>query len=99
MNDIEQKARELKAKQQAGILASKYAKVFGSADGQVVLADLAQTFGLDRQVFAPVKRDQHFAYDPLTAALTDGGRAVVIYIREKLRPVDGEEKPRPKVKR
>ena len=93
----EQKARELKMRQQFSLLASKYLKVFSSADGQVVLADLTSTFGLMRPVFKPVKKGESFAYDPLTAALTDGGRAVVIYIREKLEHQATEEKPKPKV--
>jgi hypothetical protein len=93
----EQKARELKLKQQASILAGKYQKVFSTQDGQVILADLMATFGLLRPVFKPVKQGDYFAYDPLTAALTDGGRAVIIYIREKLEPHAGEEKPKPKV--
>lgn len=65
-------------------LALAYQRAFATEDGQAVLADLKETFRLEDRVFTPVSVGSHFAYDPLTAALADGGRAVVLHILTKL---------------
>ena len=78
------KERETEARRREQRLTNAYHRAFATEDGQAVLADLAATFRLEGRVFTPLKKDHHFAYDPLTAALADGGRAVVIYIKDRL---------------
>lgn len=84
-------------------MVNAYHLTFGTPEGQFVLKDLAKKFRLEGAVFNPVQKEGHHAYDPLTAALTDGGRGVVIFIKEILaQPFTGDgniTKPRNKVKR
>lgn len=78
------KERETESRRREQRITNAYHRAFATEDGQVVLEDLAGMFRLEGRVFTPLKKDHHFAYDPLTAALADGGRAVVIYIKERL---------------
>ncbi len=77
-------AGQLERRRATHRLAMAYQRTFASEDGQAVLADLRETFRLQGRVFTPVSAGSHFAYDPLTAALADGGRAVVLHIMAKL---------------
>src|SRR5258708_2487817 len=79
-----QEAREIEKRRAQHRLAMAYHRTFASEDGQAVLSDLTETFRLQGRVFTPVQAGSHFAYDPLTAALADGGRAVVMHILAKL---------------
>jgi hypothetical protein len=86
MNTAEEnrKERETEARRREQRITNAYHRAFATEDGQAVLEDLAAVSRLEGRVFTPLKKDHHFAYDPLTAALADGGRAVLIYIRERL---------------
>jgi len=75
----------VKRAREAQRLVNAYHRVFGSEAGALVLEDLRREFRVEERVFTPVGRGDHFVYDPLTAALTDGGRAVVLHILEKLK--------------
>jgi hypothetical protein len=64
---------------------------FSTDDGKKVLDHLGATFGLNRRVFLPVNRGDHNLYDPITAALNDGARAVLLHILDVLaKPAQGE---------
>lgn len=78
------KEKEAEARRREQRITNAYHRAFATEDGQVVLSDLAAMFRLEGRVFTPLKKDNHFGYDPLTAALADGGRAVVIYIKDRL---------------
>ncbi|CAN5767646.1 hypothetical protein BH09VER1_BH09VER1_45660 [soil metagenome] len=84
MAENTQAMRELERRRGGQRLAMAYQRVFASEEGQAVLRDLTETFRLHERVFTPVQAGGHFAYDPLTAALADGGRAVVLHILAKL---------------
>lgn len=97
--DETQRARKLKADQERGQRIALYRQVFGSKEGQIVLADMARAAGLTTRVFMLADKGDHSAYDPLKAALKDGGRDVIIRINEILSSPIEEEKPKPKVKK
>ena len=78
------KQKEMEKRRQEQRLANAYQRAFATEDGRVVLADLRQLFRLEQRVFTPVRQGGHYGYDPLTAALADGARGVVIYIQERL---------------
>lgn len=80
----ELKARDLARRQREQRLTNAYKRAFDGEDGQAVLEDLEATFRLTERVFTPVRKGEYFAYDPLTAALADGARGVVIHIRKRL---------------
>lgn len=90
MNTQEMKAeaareRELARERAEQRLINAYHRAFATEDGRAVLEDLEGVFRLEGRVFTPVRTSQDaYAYDPLTAALADGGRAVLIYIQERL---------------
>jgi len=94
-----QSSRKLKSDQEHGQRISLYRQVFGSTEGQAVLADLSKAAGLTSRVFMLADKGDHSAYDPLKAALKDGGRDVIIRIHEILSSPIEEEKPKPKVKK
>jgi hypothetical protein len=62
-------------------MAACYARIFSTADGQRVLADLRRKFGLQRLVF---KTNSAGRYDYLDAALRDGERRVLSEIEGAL---------------
>lgn len=78
------KEREAESRRREQRITNAYHRAFATEDGQAVLEDLTAMFRLEGRVFTPLKKDHHFAYDPLTAALADGGRAVIIYIKDRL---------------
>ncbi len=84
IKDNTQAMRELERRRANQRLALAYQRIFASDEGKIVLDDLTETFRLNRRVFTPVKAGGHFAYDALTAALADGGRAVVLHILSML---------------
>lgn len=65
-------------------LVNAYHRVFGTADGKTVLADLEASFGFRARVFNPTSKGNHHGYDTIQAALTDGARATIIHIHDKL---------------
>lgn len=57
-------------------------RTLGTADGKIVMEHLAKTFRVNERVFTPVRSGADvYAYDPLTAALADGARAVVLHLQ------------------
>lgn len=77
-----------------------YQKVFKSKDGQVVLAHLNKSFNTGEPAFQLRVADDSgqrpvYCYDPIHAALKDGGRAVMIHIEklrdQKIEPDDGKK--------
>ncbi|GAT33288.1 hypothetical protein TSACC_21701 [Terrimicrobium sacchariphilum] len=84
MNEATQKRQTENAKERQRLInAAK--RVFASEDGQRVLAHLETTFRVNERVFTPVRSGPDlYAYDAITAALTDGGRAVIIEIKRLL---------------
>jgi len=60
---------------------------------------MAKAAGLTSRVFTLADKGDHAAYDPLKAALIDGGRDVIIRIQEILSSPIVEEKSKPKVKK
>lgn len=97
------KQRDLKRRQHEQRITNTYKRLFASEDGKAVLEDLEESFRLADRVFLPVKAgDDVFQYDPLTAALTDGARSVVIYIRKRLAAKaegDANIQPQEKIRR
>lgn len=91
------KARKLKADIEEAKRVRLYKEVFNSAAGQAVLADMARAHGLYERVFTLADRGDHSAYDPLKAALKDGGRDVIIRINSILSTPLHEETKKPKV--
>lgn len=79
-------------------LVNAYHRTFAVEDGQTVLADLERIAGYRAPVFQPVKTGGDvFAYDPITAALVDGARKLVIHIHAQLaRPCQGDANAQPK---
>jgi hypothetical protein len=92
------KAEALKRERERQKITNAYHRVFGSKDGQAVIADLKNQFATESQVFLP-----GYDYNPVVAALRDGQRGVIIHIEAILRrPViaDGDiEEPKRKVKK
>ncbi|GAT35612.1 hypothetical protein TSACC_3683 [Terrimicrobium sacchariphilum] len=57
-------------------------RVLESEDGRVLMAHLEETFRVNERVFTPVRSGADvYAYDPITAALADGARAVVLHLK------------------
>ena len=81
MKSDDLKAPDLERTKARQRLINAYQRAFSTDEGRIVLEDLEQRFGLAAAVFVPVKKENYHAYDPLTAALTDGARRVVIHIR------------------
>lgn len=88
----ESKKNQLERARERQRLINATKRVFGSEDGKLVLEHLTKTFRVNERVFSPVRKGaEHFGYDPLTAALTDGGRAVIIEINKLLdAPANGD---------
>lgn len=89
-------------------LVMDYKRTFGSDTGKRVLADLEALSRYRETVFFPVKTDEPssdrsiYAYDPITAALTDGARSLVVRIHKALAAEsigDSDAKPKTRVKR
>jgi hypothetical protein len=76
--------KELERLRAAQRITNDYHRTFGSDYGKRTLDDLAKAFGLTDAVFTPVSRGDHALYDPITAALADGARRVIIHIRAQL---------------
>lgn len=95
MNEIERAEKIERAKAKKSAL---YKRLFASEEGRAVLADLETLFRYRESAFIPVSKGDHKSYDPLTAALTDGGRRVVCYINEQInRPDNPIQSPKPEV--
>lgn len=95
----EMEAQNMEREKKARVIANAYHRLFNSDDGRVVLGDLKKRFGLEAPIFTPISKGDHSAYDPLTAALTDGGRRVVIHILQILAlPMMGDGNIEPKKK-
>lgn len=91
-------ARRQKAQQ----VANAYQRVFATEDGQTILDDLKKVCRFDREVFTPVSKGSHASYDPLTAALTDGARRLIVRIHDMLAvPTQGDANlpAKPKVRK
>lgn len=83
MNDEKQAAHALKVRQARQRVINAWARILESDDGKIVWEDLQKTFGLEAPVFRPIKASGGvYQYDPLTAALGDGARQVLIYIKK-----------------
>jgi hypothetical protein len=77
-------------------LVNAFHRTFNGADGKLVFEHLAKVFGLEAAVFFPVSQGKHNGYCALTAAKTDGARAVLIYIKDKLTaPVKADDEINP----
>lgn len=94
---------ELDKTKEAARVTLAYHRVFATADGKRVLADMKRAFGLHMPAFIPQTRGRHCEYDATHAAIRDGQRQVVLHIEAKLAQMptaDGnEEQPRRKVKK
>ena len=53
-----------------------YRRLFGSADGRAVLADLSREVGEDRDIFAPTSNETIYAV---------GKRALLVYIKKMMK--------------
>lgn len=60
-------------------LEIKYRKLFNSKDGKLILQDLKKAAGYGKPSF--IYND---GYDPIQAALNDGGKKLLAYILKKL---------------
>ena len=84
-------------------IANAYRRVFSSADGATVLADLEKSFGLNMPAFIPQMRGRGAEYDATHAAIRDGQRQIVLHIQAKLAaPAKGDaeiEQPKARVKK
>jgi hypothetical protein len=70
MSDLEKKVRTAKT-----ILAFGW---FNIPDGELIIADLEKTFGVNQPAFTP---NADGAFDPIRAAVRDGQRQVILHIR------------------
>ena len=69
-------------------VTNAYHRVFKSEDGAMVLRNLRAYFRVDRPAF---ERSVTHPYDPISAALRDGQREVMLFIDHKLaQPVEGD---------
>jgi len=69
-------------------VTNAYHRVFKNPDGEVVLKNLRAYFRVDRPAF---ERSVNHPYDPISAALRDGQREVMLFIDHKLaQPVEGD---------
>lgn len=69
-------------------ITNAYHRVFKSEDGQAVLRNLRAYFRVDRPAF---ERSLTHPYDPISAALRDGQREVLLFIDHKLaQSVEGD---------
>lgn len=78
-----------RARKQQTII-NAYARVFATAEGKTVLADLEESFGMDRPAFLPLE-GKPVVYDTHYAAMRDGQRSVRLHIAARLAsPVKGD---------
>ena len=93
------KAEELRQLQENQKHINLAHKTFGTPEGKLYLAFLKQHHDFNGLVFTRQKRGDFTAFDPLNAALKDGGRAVIITIETHLaQPYNGEANMKPKGK-
>lgn len=91
--------KDLIRRQKAQQIAMAYQRVFATEDGKIVLEDLKKVCRFDREVFTPISKGDHSSYDPLTAALTDGARRLIVRINDMLAaPTQGDANLQPKTK-
>lgn len=92
------KAEALKRERERQKITNAYHRVFGTKEGQAVIADLKAQFATESQVFLP-----GYDFNPVVAALRDGQRGVILHIESVLRrPViaDGDiSEPKRKIKK
>ena len=74
--EVQDETRRLREQAEA---AAAYRRVFGSADGRRVLADLSRLFSPCRPRFTPAAR-----YEPIPAAIADGQSQVVLHILSRI---------------
>lgn len=92
--------RRIEAERDESIRAEKYRELFNTPLGKWVLADMDRAHGYHERVFTLSDKGDHLAYDPLRAALKDGGRDVVIRIHNLIEtPLAKQEKKKPKIKK
>lgn len=92
MSDPLEKARK------AQRIVNAYHRVFGSADGKLIMEDIKAAFGVDFPAFIPQERGRHMEFDPYHAAIRDGQRQVFLHVMARLSaPAAGDDEP--KVKR
>lgn len=97
MIDDETKEAQLKRQMAEQNRINLYHRVFGSKDGQELLADLKLAFDFDGPVFARVDRGDHTSFDTLPASLKDGARGVIIHINKMLaKPLIADSDVQPK---
>ncbi|GAT32335.1 hypothetical protein TSACC_2733 [Terrimicrobium sacchariphilum] len=78
----EAKSRKVERARERQRLVNAARRVLESEDGQVLMEHLATTFRVNERVFTPVRSGADvYAYDPITAALADGARAVVLHLQ------------------
>lgn len=84
-------APDTKAVERARAERRRLLNLFGSADGQQVLADLEARF----ETHLPVFQGQPGHYDPLDAMRRDAHREVFLVIRHQLKLARKESQPTP----
>lgn len=78
----EAKSRKVERARERQRLVNAARRVLESEDGRVLMEHLAATFRVNERVFTPVRAGADvYAYDPITAALADGARAVVLHLQ------------------
>jgi len=81
---------ELTRARKLQVVVNAYARVFATEDGKLVLADLEESFGMNRPAFLPLE-GKPAIYDTHYAAMRDGQRSVRLHIAARLAaPVKGD---------
>jgi len=97
MDESAEKARRAERAREQQRTINAYHRLFLSADGRTVLADLATVFGTGRPAFLAGPAG---SYDGIKAAIRDGQRSVILHIEHviKCQPKgDNEAESEPKV--
>jgi hypothetical protein len=83
----EQRAKSnLDRARQAQRTVNAYHRTFHGPDGQAVIDDLINSFGVNIPAFLPTatRPGEPVKYDPFYAAIRDGQRSVLLHINSKL---------------
>jgi hypothetical protein len=87
--------QEAKRAREIQRVTNAYHRVFKSEDGQMVLQNLKAYFRMDRPAFD--RPPLTHTYDPISGAIRDGQREIVLWIEHKLTlPVVADSDAEPK---
>ena len=97
----EQTEKQLERERATQRVVNAYHRIFTGPDGEAVLLDLVNVFGINLPAFLPLANNSRDTYSPYYAAIRDGQRQVYLHIQARLNaPVHGDadfEQPRHKV--